>query len=182
MRVPCSCWEVFPDVILIVPYPLCLASIFQRVYLSIFVWWHLLCAFHSSGHWLTPSFRFFFFFKASKAAEHVDCGVSSAMTAWGTGKWVGCHVCQQPFQSATHREGHHMASTHTQKGMSRYWILTSVASEASAWLSGWVFVSRFVCESPWMLLSEVSRETAGAEWPNTGYILSHSGPRQGKTC
>lgn len=80
MRVPCSCWEVFPDVVLIVPYPLCLASIFQHVYLSIFVWWHLLCAFHSSSHWLTPSFLlFFFFFNASKAT-------SMLIAAWA-GLW-----------------------------------------------------------------------------------------------
>lgn len=62
MTLPCSCWEVFPDVILIVPYPLCLASIFQHLYLSIFVWWHLLCAFHRSGTGWPPVCLFFCLF------------------------------------------------------------------------------------------------------------------------
>lgn len=33
-----------------------------------------------------------------------------------------------------------------------------------------------------MLLSEVSRETSGAEWPNTRYARFLSRPGQGKTC
>lgn len=33
-----------------------------------------------------------------------------------------------------------------------------------------------------MLLSEVSGETSGAEWPNTRYARFLSRPGQGKTC
>lgn len=91
--------------------PLCLASIFQHLYLSIFVWWHLLCGFHSSGRWLAPPFL------TRTAARNVDCAVCCVIMVRETGSPVVgyCHfvstailVCysqwRAPHGHRTHRK------------------------------------------------------------------------------
>lgn len=170
---PCSCWEVFPDVILIVPCPLCLASIFQRVYLSIFVWWHLLCGFHSSGCWLTPCF----FFSPAPL-----CGLLIAqrvIMAWGTGSpavsllssRVNSHFSPLLAEKGT------TWPVHTRKRTSSYLVLTTRASETSAWLSSArVFVR--VCECYCLRFPETLPEQNG-QTPGTLFL---SRPGQGKTC
>ncbi len=98
-------------------------------------------------------------------------------------QWVCCLLVSTAIlASFSPRRAPHGQCTHMER-TSSYSILTTSASETSAWLSVCVFVSvRVFVGSLWMLLSEVSRESTGAEWPNTRYTLFLSRPGQGKTC
>lgn len=117
--------------------------------------------------------------------RNVDCAVYCVIMAWGTGSPAA--------SSLSSRVNSHFSLLLTEKGTA--WpqrthgkdkqlfgfdnqCQRDLSLTVSVCICKWVCV----CESLWMLLSEVSRETTGAEWPNTRYTLFLSRPGQGKTC
>lgn len=159
--------------------PFYLAPIFRHMYLSIFVWWHVVRGFHSSDCLSPPPHPF------ASALWHVECWLCSIM-AWGTESESEQRVCCLLVSTGilacfSPRRAQHGQHT-TQKGQAviLFWQLVPVRPRPD-FQCVCVCVCRRVCAGLWICLSELSRETRGAEWPNTKYTLL-SRPGQGKIC
>jgi len=152
--------------------PLCLVSIFQHVHLSIFVWWHLLCGFHSSDCWLTPSILL------AQPCEMLIVWYNGMQDSESKSQqWVCCLLVLIAISAFfSPGRGPHSQNTHGKDKQlfcfdnQCQWDLRLTVSVCCVCVHAFVWV--YEC---------LSRATSRVEWPNTMYTLL-SRPGQGKTC